>query len=191
MTPGGQQPGPAGRSHVRTATPADASAVAEVAAATFVLACPPEMPAESVEAFVAEHLTPERFAEYVVDAGRVVLLAEQEVAEGSRVVGYAMLVHGEPYDDHVASVVRLRPTTELSKIYVRPDAHGRGVAADLLAAAVDAARAAGAAGMWLGTNQANVRAHRFYEKSGFERVGTRRFHVGGRWEDDFVFELRL
>ena len=102
-----------------------------------------------------------------------------------------MLVHGEPYDEQVASVVRQRPTTELSKIYVLPSAHGSGVAGDLLAAAVDAAREAGAAGMWLGTNQANVRAHRFYEKSGFERVGTRRFHVGGRWEDDYVFERRV
>jgi ribosomal protein S18 acetylase RimI-like enzyme len=187
MTPGAQQPGPAGRSHVRVATPADAPALAEVAAETFVLACPPHMPEESVSAFVAEHLTPARFAQYVADPGRAVLVAEQE----GRVVGYAMLVHGEPYDEHVASVVRLRPTTELSKIYVLPDAHGSGVASDLLAAAVDAARAAGAAGMWLGTNQANVRAHRFYEKSGFERVGTRRFHVGGQWEDDFVFERRV
>jgi ribosomal protein S18 acetylase RimI-like enzyme len=174
-------------SRVRAATPADAAAVAEVAAATFVLACPPHMPAEAVDAFVEEHLTPARFEEYVADPGRAVLLAE----EHGRVVGYAMLVHGEPYDEHVASVVRLRPTTELSKIYVLPDAHGSGVASELLAAAVEAARRSGAAGMWLGTNQLNVRAHRFYEKSGFERVGTRRFHVGGRWEDDFVFERPL
>ena len=187
MTPGADQPDPAGRSHVRTATPADAPALAEVAAATFVLACPPDMPSESVDAFVAEHLTTARFEEYVADPGRVVLVAEDE----GRVSGYAMLVHGEPYDEHVATVVRLRPTTELSKIYVLPAAHGKGVAGDLMAAAVDAAREAGAAGIWLGTNEANVRAHRFYEKSGFERVGTRRFHVGGRWEDDYVFERRV
>lgn len=172
---------------VRAATPADAAAVAEVAAATFVLACPPHMPAEAVGAFVDEHLTAARFDEYVADPGRVVLLAEED----GRVVGYAMLVHGEPYDEQVAGVVRLRPTTELSKIYVLPAAHGSGVASELLAAAVEAARRAGAAGMWLGTNQLNVRAHRFYEKSGFEQVGTRRFHVGGRWEDDYVFERPL
>lgn len=172
---------------VRPATSADAAALAEVAAATFALACPPGMPAEAVEAFVAEHLTAARFEEYVADAGRVVLVAEED----GRRVGYAMLVHGEPYDEHVAAVVRRRPTTELSKIYVLPSAHGSGVAGDLLAAALDAAREAGAAGIWLGTNRANARAHRFYEKSGFERVGTRRFLVGGRWEDDYVFERAL
>jgi diamine N-acetyltransferase len=43
----------------------------------------------------------------------------------------------------------------------------------------------------LGTNQRNERAHRFYEKSGFERIGTKRFKVGDRWEDDYIFELAL
>ena len=152
-----------------------------------MLACPPDMPASDVEAFVELHLTPERFEEYVADPGRAVLVAE----EAGTMVGYAMLVHGEPYDDAVAAVVRHRPTTELSKIYVLPDAHGGGVARELLAAALDVARETGAAGMWLGTNQANVRAQRFYEKSGFERIGTKRFHVGDRWEDDFVYELVL
>lgn len=152
-----------------------------------MLACPPDMPATDVEAFVELHLTPERFEEYLADPGRAVLVAE----EADTMVGYAMLVHGEPYDDAVRAVVRLRPTTELSKIYVLPGAHGGGVARELLTAAIDVAREVGAAGMWLGTNQANVRAQRFYEKSGFERIGTKRFHVGDRWEDDFVYELAL
>jgi diamine N-acetyltransferase len=145
------------------------------------------MPAADVDTFVAEHLTAQRFEQYVADAGRAVLLAEDDGVA----VGYAMLVHGEPYDEAVRAVVRHRPTTELSKIYVLPNAHGGGVARDLLTAAVDIARETGAAGMWLGTNQANVRAQRFYEKTGFERIGTKRFHVGDRWEDDFVYELVL
>jgi ribosomal protein S18 acetylase RimI-like enzyme len=102
-----------------------------------------------------------------------------------------MLVHGEPYDADVRAVVRHLPTTELSKIYVLPDAHGGGIARELLDAALGIARDIGAAGMWLGTNQANVRAQRFYLKSGFEQVGTKRFWVGDHYEDDFVFELAL
>jgi len=145
------------------------------------------MPAADVDAFVAEHLTAQRFEQYLADPGRAVLLAEDDGVA----VGYAMLVHGEPYDDAVRAVVRHRPTTELSKIYVLPNAHGGGVARELLTAAVDIAREIGAAGMWLGTNQVNVRAQRFYEKTGFERIGTKRFHVGDRWEDDFVYELVL
>ena len=172
---------------VRTATVEDAAALSGVAAATFVLACPPGMPPESVQKFIDEHLTVERFESYVVDPGRAVLIAEDD----DEAVGYAMLVHGEPYDADVRAVVKHLPTTELSKIYVLPTAHGGGIARDLLAAAVEVARSIGAAGIWLGTNQQNVRAQRFYEKSGFERIGTKRFWVGDHFEDDFVFELAL
>jgi RimJ/RimL family protein N-acetyltransferase len=36
-----------------------------------------------------------------------------------------------------------------------------------------------------------VRAQRFYAKSGFARVGTKRFLVGDRFEDDYVYERPL
>jgi GNAT superfamily N-acetyltransferase len=145
------------------------------------------MPAVSIEKFIAQHLTAERFEEYVADPGRAVILAE----DAGRAVGYAMLVHGEPYDADVRAVVTHLPTTELSKIYVLPDAQGGAVAAALLEAAVEVAREVAAAGMWLGTNQHNTRAQRFYEKSGFRRVGTKRFWVGDHYEDDYVFELAV
>jgi len=145
------------------------------------------MPPESIQRFIDDNLTVERFDEYLADPGRALLLAEDD----GDAVGYAMLVHGEPYDADVRAVVRHRPTTELSKLYVLPTAHGGGVARDLLTASVEVGRAVGAAGMWLGTNQDNERAQRFYLKSGFERVGTKRFWVGDHHEDDYVFELAL
>jgi ribosomal protein S18 acetylase RimI-like enzyme len=172
---------------VRRATVADAAVLAELAALTFPLACPPSSTPESIARFIAENLSAERFEEYVADPGRALVLAEQ----GGIAVGYAMLVHGEPYDADVGAVLRRHPTTELSKIYVHPDAHGSGVAHHLLAAAREIAEEIGAAGIWLGTNQLNERAQGFYLKSGFERIGTKRFWVGDHWEDDFVFELVL
>jgi len=172
---------------IRPATPEDAVALSGVAAATFALACPPDMPAADVTAFVDAHLTAQRFEEYVADPGRAVLVAEED----GEPVGYAMLVHGEPYDADVRLFVRHVPTTELSKIYVLPTAHGGGVARALMEAVLDVARDSGAAGIWLGTNQANARAQRFYVKSGFEQIGTKRFWVGDHWEDDFVFERAL
>jgi ribosomal protein S18 acetylase RimI-like enzyme len=60
-----------------------------------------------------------------------------------------------------------------------------------MAATLDAARSRGASGIWLGVNQENGRANRFYEKNGFARVGTKRFLVGENYEDDFVRELAL
>ncbi len=45
--------------------------------------------------------------------------------------------------------------------------------------------------MWLGVNQENERAQKFYAKSGFTRVGTKRFLVGDNYEHDYVFEQAL
>jgi GNAT superfamily N-acetyltransferase len=102
-----------------------------------------------------------------------------------------MLIEGEPQDPDVAAVVAARPTIELSKIYVRAEEHGRGVSAVLMESSIVAARDRGAASLWLGVNQQNERANRFYEKHGFALVGVKRFLLGTRWEEDFVRERAL
>ncbi|MBC9821735.1 GNAT family N-acetyltransferase [Terrabacter sp. MAHUQ-38] len=172
---------------VRSATGQDVPALAAVAAATFELACPPSMTRERVEAFVSEVLSAARFTEYTADPARHLLLAERR----GETLGYAMLVAGEPSDDDVRAAIRHRPTVELSKIYVLPRAHGTGAATLLMNRSLAWARDRGAAGVWLGVNQENERAQRFYAKSGFERVGKKRFLVGGTYEDDFVMEQSL
>ena len=172
---------------VRVAGPGDVPELADVAAATFALACPPGMTQERVDAFVAEVLSADRFDGYVSDPDRRVLLAEQDGIP----LGYAMLVRGEPHDADVRAALTLHPTVELSKIYVLPAAHGTGAAALLMAASLEWAASVGAAGTWLGVNQQNERAQRFYAKSGFVRVGTKRFLVGGTYEDDYVLERPL
>ena len=45
---------------------------------------------------------------------------------GRHVTGYAMVVTGEPADPDVQAALTVRPTAELSKIYVLPDQHGAG-----------------------------------------------------------------
>ena len=184
----GRPPVPAGLL-VRAATPADADGLAALAALTFPLACPPDCPPADQQAYVAAHLTAARFSGYVADPARRVLLAVP--AAGGPPVGYTMLVLGEPSDDDVRSALTLTPTVEVSKCYVHPDQHGSGVATALMEAGLAVARATGAAGAWLGVNQFNARAQRFYERSGFAVVGTKHFRVGARVEDDFVLELAL
>ena len=48
------------------------------------------------------------------------------------------------------------------------------------------AAATGAEFCWLGVNQQNTRAGKFYTKAGFEIVGTKRFLVGDQWHNDHV-----
>lgn len=170
---------------IRPARSDDAAALAAVAAVTFPLACPPHTSEEAKAHFIATVLSPERFAEYVGDPSRRLLIAEDETGEA---IGYTMVILGEPGDDDVRRAIRVRPTAELSKCYVLPGHHGEGVAGRLMSESVRAAAEAGAEGMWLGVNEENARAQRFYAKHGFERVGSKRFLVGERWEDDWVME---
>jgi GNAT superfamily N-acetyltransferase len=106
-------------------------------------------------------------------------------------LGYTMSVDAETSDADVAAALTVRPSVELSKFYLLAEAHGTGASAALMAATLDAARARGAAAMWLGVNQENARANRFYEKNGFVQVGVKHFLVGENLEDDFVRERVL
>jgi GNAT superfamily N-acetyltransferase len=100
-----------------------------------------------------------------------------------------MLVFGEPSNADAAASVTARPTVELSKVYVLPGLHGTGVSTAIMEATIEAARERGVASIWLGVNQRNERANRFYERSGFAAVGTKQFLVGAEVHDDFVREL--
>jgi ribosomal protein S18 acetylase RimI-like enzyme len=167
---------------VTSATEHDLPELADVASRTFPLACPPSATPDNVAAFIAENLSQTRFSEYLIDPGREVLTAR---ADG-RMLGYAMLIRGVIDDADVQRAVPLRPAVELSKMYVLPDGHGAGVSAALMAAALDEARALDAACMWLGVNQENQRAQRFYAKHGFVASGTKSFRLGDGVENDYV-----
>nr|WP_069160181.1 GNAT family N-acetyltransferase [Nocardia altamirensis] len=165
----------------------DAEELSDVAAATFPLACPPGSTPDDIDIFIADVLSGERFGEYLSDPAKTVLKA----VAGDDIVGYAMLIAGDPADPEVAKAVDLRPVLEISKMYVLPGHHGSGVSTALMLAALERAREGGFAGVWLGVNEENVRAQRFYGKHGFVEVGTKTFTLGNRVENDYVMRLVL
>ena len=161
---------------VAAADSVDLDELADLAACTFPLACPPSVTPANVAAFVGAHLSATRFAEYLADPGRMILTA----AYGARLIGYAMLIH----DDG-------RSAVELSKMYVLAENHGTGVSSALMDAALMAAREFAATYVWLGVNQKNQRAQRFYAKHGFAITGTRTFQVGTNLEHDYIMAREL
>jgi ribosomal protein S18 acetylase RimI-like enzyme len=176
----------------RVASPADADEVAALAARTFALACPPSTPAAAIAEHIRTMLSPARFRAHLADPAHRVVLAEVD----GRPVGYTMVVAAPPADPDVAGALRLRPAIELSKVYVEAGSHGVGVARPLMAETLRIARElAGArgrdAGIWLGVNEHNARAIRFYERSGFRVVGTRSFRLSDAIETDHVMERPL
>ena len=169
---------------IRTATADDAGRLAQLAAVTFPLACPPASSRDDIAAHLAGTLSEANFRAYLADLAITVLVLDA----GGELRGYSLLAARPAQDPGVAAVLTVLPSTELSKCYVHPDHHGLGAAAELMHASIGAAAAAGARGLWLGVNDQNVRAIRFYDKSGFRKVGTKSFRLGGTVEHDFVME---
>jgi ribosomal protein S18 acetylase RimI-like enzyme len=172
---------------IRPAVRADAELLHELARHTFPLACPPSTTAAAAADFIAEHLSVESFYAYLRDSAREIVIAEVD----SQPAGYLLFCRDESSDPDVAAALTVRPTIELSKCYVLSEFHGAGIARALIDEGIALSRAQGFAAMWLGVNQDNVRANRFYEKIGFRVVGSKKFLVGQRWEDDYVRELLL
>jgi ribosomal protein S18 acetylase RimI-like enzyme len=162
---------------IATADSVDIAELAAVAARTFPLACPASVTRANIASFVGANLSEVRFAEYLSDSQRLILTAYHD----DRIIGYAMLVRGVGDDSRV----------ELSKIYVLPDHHGSGISTAMMNAALDAAAEWGASCVWLGVNQKNKRAQRFYEKCGFTVNGVRTFQLGAGTENDYVMVRQL
>jgi GNAT superfamily N-acetyltransferase len=173
--------------HITKTDSVDTEELAAVAAQTFPLACPPSTPPENVASFITANLSAARFAEYLADPQRAILTARRD----GRIVGYAMLIQGVSADTDVQRAVEIRPAAELSKMYLLPEQQGSGTSAALMDAALAIAAGWGARSVWLGVNQENQHAQRFYVKSGFKVNGTRTFQVGTRRENDFVMVREL
>lgn len=170
------------------ATANDAGQLAILAGITFPLACPPTSHPEDIRQYVATELSEQRFAQHIADPTKILLC----LREDGHLLGWSMLVEGLPQDEHVRSCLSIFPTIELSKFYLHPSHHGQGAASQLMQASLDiAAMGNDAHGMWLGTNDQNARAIRFYEKHGFTKVGTKTFKLGRNVESDFVLERSL
>ncbi|AEF40238.1 GNAT family N-acetyltransferase [Hoyosella subflava] len=171
---------------IERAAPSDAGELAYVAAVTFPLACPPHTTRADIATFITRNLSPARFSEYLHDVAVAVFVAR----ERGEAIGYGLLREGLPPGESTYSLPEGR-TIELSKLYVLPHHHGNGAATLLMRSAIEYARQTSAATLWLGVNQLNVRAQRFYQKSGFAKAGTKTFTVGGETEHDFIFALPL
>ncbi|MFE5838970.1 GNAT family N-acetyltransferase [Arthrobacter sp. NPDC056493] len=180
---------------IRKAVAGDAAALADLAAVTFPLACPPGSSPQDIKLHLKRTLSADKFAEYLADSKIAILVLEQD----GRLDGYTLLVDRQSTDPDVLRALGAhRPlgqdakrSVELSKCYVHPDHHGRGAAFTLMRASLDWAADQGAASVWLGVNSQNAKAIRFYEKSGFAKVGMKSFALGASVESDFILEYAL
>ena len=167
---------------IRRAGADDAARLSAFAAATFRDTFGADNTPEDMARYLTETYSPEIQAAEIAEPAAIVLLAEQPGLTGAaELVGYAHLIRGAAPD-----AVTGPDPMELKRLYVGQAWHGRGIAAALMAAALGAARQAGARTLWLGVWERNPRAVAFYAKHGFQRVGEHTFRLGTDLQTDWL-----
>lgn len=137
---------------------------------------------EDLSAYLNRVYTPAVFLADMATTGTEFRIAEHE----GRIVGFCKIG---------AVTVPVNPvpprSIELRQLYVDHGYHGSGVAATLMAWALDRAFARNCENVYLSVYAENYRAQRFYERHGFKMIGEYKFMVGSQADDEFIMLLKL
>ncbi|MEP6691842.1 MAG: GNAT family N-acetyltransferase [Gemmatimonadaceae bacterium] len=162
---------------IRLATLADAIALADLGARTFVESYASATAPADIAEYLAATYSPDRQRAELEDPRSAVFVAER----GESLSGYAWL-----YARTHASCDVGADAMELARIYVAREAAGQGLGSALLDALVDEARRRGARSLWLSVWTENASAIAFYERRAFTVVGSQPFRVGTDIQRDHV-----
>jgi len=135
------------------------------------------MSGEDMQAYLDLTYTPEAIALEIGDTRNTFLVACQP-----EVIGFVQLKKGTTE----ACLPLDTPVTELHRIYMHHESNGRGVGRLLMEAAHTIAKNEHYSGIWLGVWEENVKAQKFYEKLGYERIGHHDFVIGNEIQRDWV-----
>jgi ribosomal protein S18 acetylase RimI-like enzyme len=167
---------------IRVATGDDVSLLSELSATTFREAFAHENSPEDMEAYLKESFSQEQLTRELSDPAAAFFIAELS----GKLLGYAKLLSGEPD----ASVRGSNPV-ELVRLYVLPESIGHGVGAALMEACIRESKERGFKTLWLGVWEHNPRAIRFYQKWGFQEVGSHIFQLGSDAQTDLIMQKSL
>ena len=167
---------------IRAATLADAAPLTAIAERTFRETFTVDNSEENIELHCAQRFSAEIQSEEISDPQMTTLLAEV----ASELVGFAQLRSGQ-----AAACVKGDRPTELHRIYVSSEWHGRGVADKLMRAVYASTARAGSDCIWLGVWERNLKAIAFYRKCGFSVVGDHVFVLGRDRQRDLILAAQL
>lgn len=165
---------------IRRATPDDASAFAELGAATFVETFGHLYPPEDLQTFLDNSHSPESWARTLGDPRRAVWLVEHESGRniGFIVVGACKL----PVQD-------LEPDAgEIQQLYVLSEFHNLRLGGRLMELGLEWLASQGRSPVYIGVWSENYGAHRFYGRYGFSKVGEYGFPVGKTVDREFILK---
>jgi ribosomal protein S18 acetylase RimI-like enzyme len=157
--------------------------LAALAARTFSDAFIADNRPEDIAAYVGQAFTPSQMLAELRMPTSLVLLACDPAAQPEQVYGYGRLV---THSHHPS--LQGQQTLELNRLYVEQQAIGHGYGAALMTASLEEAIARHCDTIWLGVWEHNTRAQTFYQRWGFQTVGSQSFVLGADVQTDWVME---
>jgi GNAT superfamily N-acetyltransferase len=180
---------------LRSATLADAAALALLGAATFLEAFTWMLPGSDIVAHCARHHTVEAYADYLAKPATRIMLATAGSFSGNlSPVGFTLLSDPElPTFDVLPTDIELKRIYLLSRFRSMPVTARPGIrpAQALLDSVVADALSLGRTRLLLGVNDGNQPALNFYHRNGFVPAGTRTFQVGSLTCSDLILAKPL
>jgi len=167
---------------VRMGTPVDNILLAELGKRSFYDLFAKDNTPEDMAAYLEASFSPDIQAEKLADPNITFLIAEID----QRPAGYSQLHLGSSSPE----IEGIRPL-EIVRIYSDKLWIGRGVGPALMSASINFAEQKGCDIVWLGVWQKNPRAIAFYQKWGFNIVGTQTFQLGSDLQHDFVMSRKV
>jgi len=167
----------------RPCIPGDEASLALVGQATFLETFAGVLDGKDILAHCAQAHAIGLYRSWLQDPGYALWIVE--ASPGNAPIGYMVVA---------PSQLPLPGTTgdlELKRIYLLGRFQGSGLGKELVATAVAHSAAAGAKRLLLGVYARNASAIAFYERSGFSKIGNRKFNVGGEDYDDNIMGMSL
>lgn len=169
--------------HLRPCIAGDEAALALVGQATFLETFAGILGGEDIVAHCARAHATGLYRAWIDDPGCASWLVEAD--PGHAPVGYMVVAPPQlPLPDTASDL-------ELKRIYLLGRFQGGGLGKRLVSAAIAHAAASGARRLLLGVYAHNAAAIGFYRRLGFNKLGTRKFNVGGKDYDDSIMGLPL
>ncbi len=168
---------------LRSATLADAPALAKLGAETFVAAFGHLYTPQDLAAFLAEVHNPDAVAAEIAGEDCIHRLVEVDDA----LVAFCKL----RFPSKFAAYSDAQKPIELAQLYALPGHTGSGIGARLMDWALEVARDGAHDAILLSVYAENFGAQRFYQRYGFGKIADITFQVGDHLDPELLYELKL
>jgi diamine N-acetyltransferase len=167
---------------IKKVTPDEIDLLQNVGRQTFLETFAAYNSVENMQKYLEEGFSFEKLMVELLDKNAVFYFAWIN----KNVIGYLKLNFGSSQTE-----LKDDKAVEIERIYVLKEFHGKKVGQVLYEKALQVAKQASAAYVWLGVWEKNTRAIRFYQKNGFVAFDKHLFKLGNEEQTDIMMKSQL